>query len=58
VFLDGAEFTKGVPGLVCNLDDLLAEFGDQDKAAAKVKIEAFKPHWEQIQSRVGQSKAS
>ena len=58
VFLDGAEFTKGVPDLVCNLDDLLAEFGDQDKAAAKVKIEAFKPHWEQIQSRVGQSESN
>ena len=52
VFLDGAKFTKGVPDLVCNLDELLAEFGDQDKDAAKVKIEAFKPHWEQIQSRV------
>jgi hypothetical protein len=58
VFLDGAEFTKGVPDLVCNLDDLLAEFGDQDKAAAKVKIEAFKPHWEQIQSWVGQSESN
>ena len=50
VFLDGANFTKGVPGLVCNLDELLQEFGEQDKAAAKVKIEAFRPHWEQIQS--------
>ena len=58
VFLDGAEFKKGVPDLVCNLDDLLAEFGDQDKAAAKVKIEAFKPHWEQIQSRVGRSEST
>lgn len=50
VFLDGATFTKGVPSLVCDLDELLGEFGDQDKAAAKVKIEAFKPHWEQIQT--------
>jgi hypothetical protein len=54
VFLDGAEFTKGVPELVSNLDDLLAEFGEQDKAAAKVKIEAFNPHWEQIQRRADQ----
>lgn len=55
VFLDGAEFTKGVPDLVCDLDELLAEFGEQDKAAAKVKIEAFLPHWEKIQSRVGRT---
>ena len=49
VFLDGASFTKGVPSLVCNLDELLHEFGEQDKAAATAKIDAFKPHWEQIQ---------
>ncbi len=55
VFLDGADFTKGVPGLVCNLDELLSEFGEQDKAAAKVKIEAFKPHWEQIQNLADQA---
>lgn len=58
VFLDGAEFTKGVPELVCDLDHLLTEFGEQDKAAAKVKIEAFKPHWEQIQSRADQAKSN
>jgi hypothetical protein len=52
VFLDGAEFTKGVPSLVTNLDELQAEFGDWDKEAAKIKIEAFMPHWEQIKSRV------
>jgi len=52
LFLDGANFTKGVPGMVCDLDELLEEFGEQDKAAAKVKIEAFRPHWEQIQGRV------
>ena len=48
LFLDGAEFTKGVPGLVCGLDELMQDFGDQDKSAAKVKVEAFRPHWEQI----------
>jgi hypothetical protein len=53
VFLDGASFTKGVPGMVCNLDELQAEFGDWDKDAAKVKIEAFMPHWEQIKARAG-----
>jgi len=51
VFLDGAEFTKGIPSLVVNLDELQAEFGDWDKEAAKVKIEAFMPHWEQIKQR-------
>jgi hypothetical protein len=48
LFLDGAEFTKGVPSLVINLDQLLAEFGEPDKNAAKFKIEAFKPHWDLI----------
>ena len=48
LFLDGAEFTKGTPNLVSNLDELLAEFGEPDKAAAKFKIEAFKPHWDLV----------
>jgi len=48
LFLDGAEFTKGVPGLVADIDGLYAEFGESDKAAAKVKVEAFKPHWDLI----------
>lgn len=46
LFLDGAEFTKGVPAMVAGLDELEAEFGESDKAAAKFKIEAFKPHWD------------
>ncbi len=48
LFLDGGEFTKGVPGLVCNLDELLEEFGEKDKAAAQRKIEAFKPYWDRM----------
>ena len=48
LFLDGAEFTKGIPSLVSSLDQLLAEFGEPDKNAAKFKIEAFKPHWDLI----------
>jgi hypothetical protein len=55
VFLDGASFTKGVPGLVVSLDDLVDEFGENDKDAAKVKIEAFLPHWELIHSRSDKS---
>ncbi|MDH3757782.1 MAG: NERD domain-containing protein [Gammaproteobacteria bacterium] len=46
LFLDGAEFTKGVPSMVCTLDELLEQFGEKDKAAAQRKVEAFKPHWE------------
>jgi len=49
LFLDGAEFTKGVPSMVCTLDELAEEFGEKDKAAAQRKIEAFKPHWELLQ---------
>ena len=48
VFLDGAEFTKGIPELVAGIDDLQSEFGEADKSAAKVKVEAFKPHWDLI----------
>ena len=48
VFLDGAEFTKGVPELVAGVDDLHAEFSDADKSAVKFKIEAFKPHWDLV----------
>ena len=54
LFLEGAEFTKGIPAQVCNLDELVAEFGEPDKAAAKFKIEAFKPHWELIRKAAGQ----
>ncbi len=48
LFLDGAEFTKGVPKLVSDLDTLLEDFGEPDKDAARFKIEAFKPHWDLI----------
>jgi hypothetical protein len=48
LFFDGAEFTKGVPSLVSNLDELLEEFGEADKAAAKVKVDAFRPHWDLV----------
>jgi len=53
VFLDGARFTKGVPQMVASLDELRDEFGDTDRSAAKAKIEAFIPHWEQIKSLAG-----
>jgi len=55
VFLEGASFTKGVPGLVTSMDGLIDEFGENDKAAAKIKIEAFLPHWELIHARADAS---
>ena len=48
VFLDGAEFTKGTPSLTCDLDGLLADFSEPEKAAAISKVEAFRPHWEAL----------
>ena len=33
------------------LDALLQEFGEADKSAARFKIEAFKPHWEQLRKQ-------
>ncbi|MGI9225744.1 MAG: nuclease-related domain-containing protein [Woeseiaceae bacterium] len=49
LFLEGAEFTKGIPALVCTLEELVDEFGEPDKKAANYKIEAFRPHWELLQ---------
>jgi hypothetical protein len=51
VFLDGADFRKGVPNMVCGLDELAEQFGEESREAAVVKIEAFKPHWELIKRR-------
>jgi hypothetical protein len=49
VFLDGAEFTKGTPGFVVDLDTLREEFEERDEDAARVSVEAFRPHWERLQ---------
>ena len=57
LFLDGADFTKGIPSMVCSLEDLVAQFGEPDKNAARFKIEAFKPHWELIQQAAVQKSA-
>ena len=51
VFLDGAEFTKGVPEFVADTDELRAEFFEQDRAAGKVMFEAFKPHWDLVRKQ-------
>jgi hypothetical protein len=55
LFLDGAEFSKGMPGLVSTLDKLLEEFGEKNKKGAQVKVEAFMPHWELISRRASGS---
>jgi hypothetical protein len=52
LFLDGARFTKGTPDMVASLDELLQDFSEPDKATAKMKVEAFKPHWELIRERL------
>jgi hypothetical protein len=57
LFLDGASFTKGVPRLVCQFDELLQEFADKDRTSAKTKVEAFKPHWERIRGSAIKSEA-
>lgn len=48
LFSDDAAFTKGVPAMVCNLKQLVAEFGEPDNIAANSKVDAFKPHWDLI----------
>jgi hypothetical protein len=53
LFLDGADFTKGVPEFVTDLEKLVADFGEPDKNAAKFKIESFRPHWELIRKAAG-----
>jgi hypothetical protein len=57
LFLDGASFTKGVPKLVCQFDELLEEFVNKDKTNAKMNVEAFKPHWETIRRSAVDSEA-
>lgn len=51
LFLDGAEFPKGVPGMVATLDELATEFGEHSRKAAEVKVEAFKSQWEMLKKR-------
>ncbi len=51
LFLDGADFKKGVPGLVCTLDSMLKEFSEADRAVGNSKIEAFIPQWGLIRDK-------
>jgi len=47
-----------VPDLVTDLAELIREFGEPDKNAAKFKIEAFKPHWALIRKEALSSSSS
>ena len=47
VFLMGEEVAE-YDGAYKVSKGLLEEFGEPDKAAAKFKIEAFKPHWDLV----------
>jgi len=49
LFLEGAEFSKGIPKYVCSLQELHQEFCETDKSAAKFKVDAFRQHWETLQ---------
>ena len=51
LFLNDAEFKKGVPGSVSTLDSLQEEFSELDESVVKSKIEAFKPQWELIREK-------
>jgi hypothetical protein len=51
LFLEGAEFSKGVPEYVCTLNELYAEFHEADGNAAKFKVDAFRQHWEVLEQR-------
>ena len=50
LFLEGANFEKGVPERVCSLQQLRDEFGEPDKSAAKFKVDAFRQHWETLRA--------
>jgi hypothetical protein len=50
LFLDGAEFPKGIPGMVASLDQLASDFGEHNKESAAVKVDAFRPQWETVKA--------
>jgi hypothetical protein len=58
LFLDGAEFTKGVPSLVASLDELHAEFYEPDKDAANIKVKSFRAHWDLIRKQAADGQAA
>lgn len=55
LFLNDAEFAKGVPGLVCTLEELLEDYCDKDKSAAKIKVGAFRQHWDTLNAHAIQA---
>lgn len=51
LFVDGAEFTKGVPDLVTTIDELHASFSNVKDAESGRKIDSFKPYWDKLKAR-------
>ena len=51
LFLDDAEFKKGVPDFVCTLESMLSEFSENDRAVGKSKIVAFKPQGDLVREK-------
>lgn len=48
LFLEGAEFSKGTPDLVCHLGDLLPADAAQDRQSTIAKMDALRPHWDKV----------
>jgi hypothetical protein len=51
LFVDGAEFRKGVPDLVTTIDELHESFSNVKDAESGRKIDSFKPYWDKLKSR-------
>ena len=48
LFPKEALFTKGVPDLVTNLNDLISDFQESNQNIANVKIKSFMPYWDLV----------
>ncbi len=51
LFLEGAEFTKGVPGMVCTLEELVEEFLEDEGYAVTATVEGYREHWDMLRAR-------
>jgi len=48
LFPKEALFTKGVPDLVTNLNDLISDFQESNENIANFKIKSFMPYWDLV----------
>ena len=51
LFPKEAMFTKGVPDLVTNLNDLINDFQESNENVANFKIKSFMPYWDLISKK-------